>query len=165
VQPLGPCEHGHGSKRGRERKRRQTARARPAQKTNDEPPTGEFPRVSALSVSAKITLGLLFVLVGVTMLIASDTLFRWALGLIESGLGREHLQKAKPRKIEDLRQLIYMLGGESCLVGALFFLGISRTGWRRFVTVITEDACRRASPISRMRTSVEDGWRESSRTA
>jgi hypothetical protein len=101
--------------------------------------------VSVLSVSAKITLGLLFVLVGVTMLIASETLFRWALGLIESGLGREHLQRAKPGKIEDLRQLIYMLGGESCLVGALFFLGLSRTGWRRFVTAITEDRLGSAS--------------------
>ena len=111
-----------------------------------EPPTGDFPCVSALSVSAKITLGLLFVFVGVTMLTASDTLFRWALGLIESGLGREHLQRARPGKIEDLRQLIYMLGGESCLVGGLFFLGLSRTGWRRFVTAITEDACRPGSP-------------------
>jgi hypothetical protein len=101
--------------------------------------------VSALSVSAKITLGLLFVLVGITMLIASDTLFGWALGLIESGLGREHLQRAKPTKIEDLRQLIYMLGGESCLVGALFFLGLSRTGWCRFVTAITEDPGRLGS--------------------
>jgi hypothetical protein len=98
--------------------------------------------VSALSVSAKITLGVLFVVVGVTTLIASDMLFGWALGLIESALGREHLQRARPGKIEDLRQLIYMLGGESCLVGALFFLGLSRTGWRRFVTAITEDPCR-----------------------
>ena len=101
--------------------------------------------MSALSVSAKITLGLLFVLVGVTMLMASDTLFRWALGLIESGLGREHVQRARPGKVEDLRQLIYMLGGESCLVGGLFFLGLSRTGWRRFITAITEDACRPGS--------------------
>ena len=101
--------------------------------------------MSALSVSAKITLGLLFVFVGITILVASDTLFRWALGLVESGLGREHLQKAKPGKIEDLRQLIYTLGGESCLVGGLFFLGLSRTGWRRFVTAITEDACRPGS--------------------
>jgi hypothetical protein len=84
-------------------------------------------------------------LVGVATLIASDALFRWALGLIESGLGREHLQKAKPGKIDDLRQLIYMLGGESCLVGAPFFLGLSLSGWRRFVTAITEDPCRQGS--------------------
>jgi hypothetical protein len=93
----------------------------------------------------KITLGLLFVFVGVAMLMASDTLFRWALGLIETGLGREHMQRARPGKIEDLRQLIHILGGESCLVGGLLFLGLSRTAWRRFITAITEDACRPGS--------------------
>jgi hypothetical protein len=96
VQPFGSCEHGHGSKRGRERKRRQNGTGKAGAKDYDEPPTAEFPCVSALSVSAKITLGLLFVLVGVTMLIASDTLFRWALGLIESGLRSPRSMAAAP---------------------------------------------------------------------
>jgi hypothetical protein len=101
--------------------------------------------VHGLSAPAKIALGLLFVLVGATVLTTSDALFRWALGIVESWLGREHLQRAKPRQIEDLRELIYMLGGESFLVGGLFFLGLSRTGWRRFVAAITEDPCRPGS--------------------
>lgn len=41
--------------------------------------------MSALSVSATITLGLLAVLVGVTMLMASATLFRWATDRQPSG--------------------------------------------------------------------------------